>query len=346
MTARGDILEVAGLSRHFDVKAGPFRHGTLKAVDGVSFTVGDGETLGLVGESGCGKSTLGRVLVRLIPPGAGEIKFRGRDVTAARGSELKRLRRDVQMVFQDPFASLNPRMTVRQIVAEPLRNFGIARGAEATRIVRETLDTCGLGREALERYPREFSGGQRQRIGIARALVTRPSFIVADEPVSALDVSIQAQIVNLMVDLRSEFGLTYLFISHDLSVVRYISNRIAVMYLGRIVEIAPTDALFARPAHPYTRVLLSSVPLPDPAAERRRLPIGLEGEPPSPLNLPTGCRFHTRCPWAQFPVCRDLEPPTIAVGPGHLAACHFAHSIAALPAASPPPRPLTHGISQ
>ncbi len=331
MSTVPDLLAVEGLARHFPVKAGLLRRGVVKAVDGVTFAVREGETLGLVGESGCGKSTLGRLIVQLIAPSAGAIRFRGEPVTGSGNRSLRRLRRNVQMVFQDPFASLNPRMTVREIVAEPLRNFGVARGEERDRLVRTTLDICGIGRAMLDRYPREFSGGQRQRIGIARALVIKPSFIVADEPVSALDVSIQAQIVNLLIDLRTEFGLTYLFISHDLSLVRFISNRIAVMYLGRIVEVAPSEDLFSRPAHPYTRVLLSSVPIPDPQAERRRRPIALEGEIPSPLDPPTGCRFHTRCPWARFPICRDVDPSAVAIGPEHRAACHFAAEISALP---------------
>jgi oligopeptide/dipeptide ABC transporter ATP-binding protein len=234
------------------------------------------------------------------------------------------------MVFQDPQASLNPKMTVRQIVAEPLRNFAIATGKEAERRVIEILDVCGLAESALDRYPHEFSGGQRQRIGIARALVTRPSLIVADEPVSALDVSIQAQIVNLFAKLREQFYLTYVFIAHDLSVVRYISTRVAVMYLGRIVESAATNDLYERPAHPYTRVLLSSVPFPDPTTEQARRPIALETDMPSPLDPPSGCRFHTRCPWAQFPLCRDVDPPNVAVGEGHTAACHFAGKLSPL----------------
>jgi oligopeptide/dipeptide ABC transporter ATP-binding protein len=245
------------------------------------------------------------------------------------------LRRNIQMVFQDPQASLNPKMTVRQIVAEPLRNFSIATGKEAERLVVEILDVCGISKSSLDRYPHEFSGGQRQRIGIARALVTRPSLIVADEPVSALDVSIQAQIVNLFAELREQFHLTYVFIAHDLSVVRYISTRVAVMYLGRIVETAPTNKLYEQPAHPYTRVLLSSVPLPDPAAEQARRSIALDTDMPSPLNPPSGCRFHTRCPWAQFPLCRDVDPPTITVSEGHTAACHFAGKLSPLPAADP-----------
>ncbi len=326
------LIELRDVSRHFPVKAGPFQRHAVRAVDGVSLTIQPGETLGLVGESGCGKSTLGRVLVRLQEPSGGRIAFKGEDMSHQRGAALHRLRRDIQMVFQDPFASLNPRMSVRDIVAEPLRNFGIAHGGAADRLVHEILDVCGLGAGAMDRFPSEFSGGQRQRIGIARALVLKPSFIVADEPVSALDVSIQAQIINLLADLRGAFGLTYLFIAHDLSVVRYISNRIAVMYLGRIVEIAPTDVLFARPAHPYTRVLLSSVPLPDPQAERQRHPLALDGDPPSPLDIPGGCRFHRRCPWAQFPICAEQDPPEVTLGEGHRAACHFAGQLEGAPA--------------
>ena len=318
------LVEVEHLARHFNVKSGAFQRRVVKAVDDVSFTIAPGETLGLVGESGCGKSTLGRVLLRLLEATGGTVRFKGQELSSMSGAALHALRRDIQMVFQDPFASLNPRMTVRDIVAEPLHNFGIARGAEADDRVREILQICGLGPEAMGRFPSEFSGGQRQRIGIARALVLRPSFVVADEPVSALDVSIQAQIINLFADLRRQFGLTYLFIAHDLAVVRHISTRIAVMYLGRLVEVAPTDALFERPAHPYTRVLLSSVPIADPKAERQRRSIALEGDPPSPLDVPTGCRFHRRCPWAQFPICSDVDPAMTSIGPGHAAACHFA----------------------
>jgi oligopeptide transport system ATP-binding protein len=321
------LIEVCDISRYFSVKTGPLKRSEVKAVDGVSFSIDKGDTLGLVGESGCGKSTLGRVLVQLLPSTGGSIRFCGEEIGSRKGRELRTLRRDIQMVFQDPYASLNPRMTVRDIVAEPLHNFGIARGVAADKLVQEILDVCGLSAAAMKRYPREFSGGQRQRIGIARALILKPSFIVADEPVSALDVSIQAQIVNLLADLRSEFALTYLFIAHDLSVVRYISNRIAVMYLGRIVEIAPTEAIFSRPSHPYTRVLLSSAPLPDPRAERRRIAIPLEGDPPSPINPPSGCRFHKRCAWAQFPRCSDVDPQLRQIDEGHLAACHFANEL-------------------
>jgi len=323
------LLAAENVSHHYPVHRGLVQKRFVRAVDDVTFDVRAGETLGLVGESGCGKSTLGRVLVRLLQPSRGSILFGGTDVTRLRGRALHQYRRQVQMIFQDPFASLNPRMNVHEIIAEPLHNFSIATGSAADRIVRKTLETCGLPASSADRYPHEFSGGQRQRIGIARALALRPSFIVCDEPVSALDVSIQAQIVNLLVDLRREFGLTYLFIAHDLAVVRYISSRVAVMYLGRIVEIAPTDLIYRAPAHPYTKVLLSSVPLPDPAAERQRTSIPLLGELPSPLSPPTGCKFHTRCPWAQFPICRDVEPSLREFAPGQAAACHFAGSIPA-----------------
>jgi oligopeptide/dipeptide ABC transporter ATP-binding protein len=330
------ILVAKNISHRFDVRRGLLHRRFVHAVDDVTFEMPAGETLGLVGESGCGKSTLGRVLVRLIEPTRGLIQFQGMNVTRLRGRALHNYRRQVQMIFQDPFASLNPRMSVRDIIAEPLRNFGIADGAEANRMISETLEVCGLSSSAGDRYPHEFSGGQRQRIGIARALVIRPTFIVCDEPISALDVSIQAQIVNLLVDLRQQFNLTYLFIAHDLAVVRYISSRVAVMYLGRIVELAATERIYRAPAHPYTKVLLSSVPLPNPEAERRRTAIPLRGEIPSTLAPPSGCRFHTRCPWAQLPICRDVEPPLKEFAPSHAAACHFAGSI---PAALPPEAP-------
>ena len=325
------LLVAKNISHRFDVRPGLFRRRFVRAVEDVTFEIPAGETLGLVGESGCGKSTLGRALVRLIEPCQGSIRFQGTDVTRLGGRALRDYRRRAQMIFQDPFASLNPRMSVHDIIAEPLRNFGIAAGADANRMIREILEVCGLGAGASDRYPHEFSGGQRQRIGIARALVIRPAFIVCDEPVSALDVSIQAQVVNLLVDLRQQFNLTYLFIAHDLAIVRYISSRVGVMYLGRIVEIAATERIYRSPAHPYTKVLLSSVPLPDPAAERRRAAIPLVGEIPLTLEPPTGCRFHTRCPWAQLPICRDVEPPLRELAPGHAAACHFAESIPATP---------------
>jgi oligopeptide transport system ATP-binding protein len=332
------LLVARNISHRFDVRRGLLNRRYVRAVDDVSFEMPAGETLGLVGESGCGKSTLGRVLVRLMEPTRGAIEFQGMNVTRLRGRALHDYRRHVQMIFQDPFASLNPRMSVRDIIAEPLRNFGIADGAEANRRIGEALEVCGLPGGVGDRYPHEFSGGQRQRIGIARALVIRPTFVVCDEPVSALDVSIQAQIVNLLVDLRQQFNLTYLFIAHDLAVVRYISSRVAVMYLGRIVELAATERIYRASAHPYTKVLLSSVPLPDPAAERQRAAIPLRGEIPSPLAPPSGCRFHTRCPWAQLPICRDVDPPLREFAPGHAAACHFAGSIRAAPPPDPAPQ--------
>jgi oligopeptide/dipeptide ABC transporter ATP-binding protein len=321
------LLSAENVSHRYELRAGLFRRGFVRAVENISFAMSAGETLGLVGESGCGKSTLGRALVRLIEPSGGSIRFAGADVTRLRGRALRDHRLKVQMIFQDPFASLNPRMRVHDIVAEPLRNFRLATGAARDKMVRDALDACGLSARVGERYPHEFSGGQRQRIGIARALVIRPSFVVCDEPVSALDVSIQAQIINLLIELRERFKLTYLFIAHDLALVPYIANRVAVMYLGRIVEIAPTERIYGAPAHPYTKVLLSSIPLPDPAAERRRVAIPLQGEIPSSLAPPSGCRFHTRCPWARFPICREVEPPLKPVAPDHAAACHFAGSI-------------------
>ncbi len=326
MTEAAPLLQATGLSKHFPVAG---RSRTLKAVQDVSLDLRRGETLGLIGESGCGKSTLGRVIGQLLPATAGSIRFDGRDLAAAGAAERRDSRRQIQIIFQDPYGSLNPRMTVRDIVAEPLRNFGIARGAQADRMVRDVLDVCGLGPSAMARYPREFSGGQRQRIGIARALVLRPRLIVADEPVSALDVSIQAQIVNLLRDLQREFGMAYLFIGHDMAVVRHISHRVAVMYLGRMVEVADARAIYDDPQHPYTRVLLSSVPIPDPDLESRRRPIALAGEVPSPLAPPAGCAFHTRCPWAQAR-CGTEVPALRDVGNGRRVACHFAGQLAPL----------------
>jgi oligopeptide/dipeptide ABC transporter ATP-binding protein len=321
------LLAVDALVKRFQLGGPPWRRQAVHAVDGVGLTLRAGETLGLVGESGSGKSTLGRMIVRLLDSSAGSIRFEGEDVTRLRGGKLRALRRRVQMIFQDPYASLNPRMTVRDIVAEPLRNLGIASGAAADRLVRDALDRCGLGESALARLPRAFSGGQRQRIGIARALVVQPRLIVADEPVSALDVSIQAQIVNLLQDLQAEQKLTFLFISHDLSVVRHVSDRVAVMYLGRIVEIADADAVYEHPLHPYTRLLLASIPLPDPALEASRTEPLLLGDPPSPIAPPAGCHFHPRCPIAQHPRCSTEDPALRAVIPGHEAACHFAEQM-------------------
>ena len=316
------LLRVENVVKHFAVGAGLFGHAVVHAVDGVNLAIKTGETLGLVGESGCGKSTLGRVIVQLQPATSGHVYFNDIDLTKLRGEKLRRVRRQMQMIFQDPYASLNPRMVVGDIIAEPLRNFGIARGRDAESQVQEVMRVCGLNPNFINRYPHEFSGGQRQRIGIARALVLNPSFIVADEPVSALDVSIQAQIVNLMDELQDRFHLTFLFIAHDLSVVNHMSDRIAVMYLGKIVEIGSTAEVRDRALHPYTKVLQSSVPIPDPDLESGRRPILLTGEIPSPVNPPSGCRFHTRCPIAQQ-ICSDVEPPLESKQAGHLAACHF-----------------------
>ncbi len=318
------LVRVEDVVKHFPIGSGLFGGQSVKAVDGVSFEVRAGETLGLVGESGCGKSTLGRVIAQLQPATAGHVYFNGSDLVPMRGEKLRKMRQQMQMIFQDPYASLNPRMTVGDIIAEPLTNFGLARGKEREKRVREVMRTCGLNPNFISRYPHEFSGGQRQRIGIARALVLNPTFVVADEPISALDVSIQAQIVNLLEDLQDQFHLTYLFIAHDLSVVRHISDRVAVMYLGKIVEIADSKEIYRNPLHPYTKALLSSIPIPDPDLEAQREPILLKGEIPSPVNPPTGCRFHTRCPIAQFPICSEQEPPLDEKSTGHRAACHFA----------------------
>jgi oligopeptide transport system ATP-binding protein len=318
------LVRIEEIVKHFPIGAGLLGGQVVKAVDGVSFEVKGGETLGLVGESGCGKSTLGRVIAQLHPATSGHIYFKDTDLVTLKGEKLRRMRQDLQMIFQDPYASLNPRMTVADIIGEPLTNFGIARGKAREKRVHEVMRVCGLNPNFINRYPHEFSGGQRQRIGIARALVLNPTFIVADEPISALDVSIQAQIVNLLEELQDQFKLTYLFIAHDLSVVRHLSDRVAVMYLGKIVEVANSHEIYDNPLHPYTKALLSSIPIPDPDLEAQREPILLKGEIPSPVNPPSGCRFHTRCPIAQFPICSDQDPPLEDKGGGHQAACHFA----------------------
>jgi len=321
-TLKAPLVRIEDLVKYFPAGGGLFGRTVVHAVDGVSLAIEAGETLGLVGESGCGKSTLGRVIVRLLPATSGHVYFKDTDLTKVRGEKLRRTRQEIQMIFQDPYASLNPRMTVGDIVSEPLRNFGVARGRKAEQKVQEVMRVVGLNPNFVNRYPHEFSGGQRQRIGIARALVLEPTFIVADEPVSALDVSIQAQIVNLMEDLQAKYDLTFLFIAHDLSVVKHISDRIAVMYLGKIVEIGTSNAIRDRPLHPYTKVLESSVPVPDPDLESARKPILLKGEIPSPVNPPSACRFHTRCPIAQQ-ICSEVEPPLEMKENGRFAACHF-----------------------
>jgi oligopeptide transport system ATP-binding protein len=319
------LLDVDNLKMHFPLTRGIIiqrQVGAVKAVDGITFQVKRGETLGLVGESGCGKSTAGRSILQLYKPTGGEVKFNGTDLTKLDGGEMRRMRRYLQMIFQDPYASLNPRMTVGSIVSEPMQIHNLVPKDQRNARVRELLETVGLNPYFANRYPHEFSGGQRQRIGVARALAANPDFIVADEPVSALDVSIQAQIINLMEDLQAEFNLTYLFIAHDLSVVRHISDRIAVMYLGVFVELADRDALLKDPLHPYTKALLSAVPIPDPVIEKRRERIILTGDVPSPINPPSGCRFHTRCPYV-MPICKEYDPLFVDQGNGHFVACHL-----------------------
>ena len=317
-----DVLRVENLRKLFPVRRGVLQRvaGHVRAVDGVSFSIAAGETLCLVGESGCGKSTVGKTILRLQEPTAGQIWLGDTEVTRLDEEQMRVHRRQVQMVFQDPYSSLNPRMRAGEIIAEPLENFGIAEGAEKDRQVLALLDKVGLRKDAAQRFPFEFSGGQRQRLGIARALALNPRLIVADEPVSALDVSVQAQVLNLLMDLQEEFGLSYLFVSHDLAVVEHIGHRIAVMYLGRIVELAPRDRIFAQPQHPYTEALMAAAPIADPKARSARLVI--EGDVPSPMNPPPGCHFHTRCPYAEAR-CKVDDPPLQEIAPGHVVACHL-----------------------
>ncbi len=319
------LLKVDDLRMYFPIKQGVFQRtvGNIKAVDGLNFDIRKGETLGLVGESGCGKSTTGRAILQLYRPTTGNIWFKGQDLTTLKGEDLRRTRRDMQMIFQDPYASLNPRMSVGEIVGEPFAVHNIASGNERKDRVQELLRTVGLNPYLVNRYPHEFSGGQRQRIGIARSLAVNPDFIVCDEPVSALDVSIQAQVINLLQDLQNQFGLTYLFIAHDLSVVRHISDRIAVMYLGRIVELADRNELYNNPLHPYSQALLSAVPIPDPDIERNRQRVILTGDVPSPANPPSGCNFHTRCP-IMVDICKEQIPEFRELRPDHFVACHLA----------------------
>jgi oligopeptide transport system ATP-binding protein len=323
MAENGVIVRVLDLKMHFPITQGIViqrKVGAIKAVDGISFDIVRGETLGLVGESGCGKSTTGRAMLQLYRPTAGEVYFEGESLTTIKGEQLRRMRRRMQMIFQDPYASLNPRMTVGDIIGEPLLVHGLAKGRDRRERVQELLRVVGLNPYFVNRYPHEFSGGQRQRIGVARALAVNPDFIICDEPISALDVSIQAQIINLLEDLQAEFNLTYLFIAHDLSVVRHISDRIAVMYLGKIVELTGRTELYENPLHPYTQALLSAVPIPDPVVEEQRQRVILEGDVPSPANPPVGCNFNTRCP-VVMDICREQEPEFKDVGDGHWAAC-------------------------
>jgi len=318
------LIDVKGLKVHFPIKGGILNRtvATVKAVDGVDLFVPRGETLGLVGESGCGKSTTGRAILQLIRPTAGSVSFEGVDLTKLSNDQVRRKRSEMQMIFQDPYGSLDPRFTVGQIISEPLENFKRGNPKEVRDEVGHLLEVVGLNPYYVNRFPHEFSGGQRQRIGIARALALHPKLVIADEPVSALDVSIQAQVLNLLKDLQEKFGLTYLFVAHNLSVVKHISDRVAVMYLGRVAELADSEELYKMPLHPYTQALLSAIPVPDPEIESRRKRIILEGDVPSPVNPPSGCNFHPRC-WKAQQICREVIPPLEAKQPNHYAACHF-----------------------
>ncbi|HEX7736601.1 MAG TPA: dipeptide ABC transporter ATP-binding protein [Ktedonobacteraceae bacterium] len=326
------LIDVRDLKMHFPLTQGIILQrvvGHVRAVDGISFTIQRGQTLGLVGESGSGKTTIGRTIVRLYKPTSGQILFGEQDLAVSKGEDLRQLRRRVQMIFQDPYASLNPRYTIGSLVAEPMHVYNVASRAEIRERTAELLKVVGLRSEYIDRYPHEFSGGQRQRIAVARALSINPEFVIADEPVSALDVSIRAQVLNLLQRLQKQFNLTYLFVSHDLSVVRHVADRIAVMYLGKIVELSDRDELYQAPRHPYTRALLSAIPIPDPRIEKRRQRIILSGDLPSPINIPKGCRFHTRCPMAQE-ICRVEEPAfERKAGREHFAACHFSEQVTA-----------------